>query len=129
MRPNTHGNCYKSELNSVNSEVEREETVSGKIRGCEPFRKSHELKFYVRAIGKLSYQYYYFPISVNGQDWKSQDWESSVTFGANQDSGAVFKGGVVLTDPKDPKWSDHDADGGRDSLIGKIISANDFLRK
>jgi prepilin-type N-terminal cleavage/methylation domain-containing protein len=119
----------RAELNLIDFEVEREETVSGKIKGCEPFRKSHELKFYVCAIGKSNYQYYYFPISVKGQDWKSQNWESSVTFGANHDSGSVFKGGVVLTDPKYPKWSNYDADNGRDSLIGKRISANDFLRK
>jgi prepilin-type N-terminal cleavage/methylation domain-containing protein len=119
----------RAELNPIIMEVEREENVYGNIKGCEPFRKSKELRFYVRAIGKSSYQYYYFPISMSSQDWTSQNWLSSVTFGEDQDSGAVFKGGIVLIDPKDPKWLDRDADNGRNSLIGRTLSANDFLRE
>jgi prepilin-type N-terminal cleavage/methylation domain-containing protein len=115
----------RAEINLINMEVERKENISGKIKGCEFFlRQSYALNFYVHASGKTSYQYYYFPIKVN-----AKDWESSVIFGDEQDSGAVFKGGVVLTNPKDPEWSNYDADNGRNSLIGMIIGVHDFLRK
>lgn len=116
-------NC-RTEINITNLEVEREEKISGKIRGCASLLKSNELKFYVRALGKTTNQYYYFPVSVEAQDWKA-----SVIFGDEQDSGSVFKGGVVLTNPQDPEWSNHDADNGINSLIGKTLSTNDFLRK
>jgi prepilin-type N-terminal cleavage/methylation domain-containing protein len=115
--------------NLIITEVEREKNVHGKIKGCEPFRKYKELRFYVHATGKTRYPYYYFPILIDGQDWKSQDWSSSVTFGEEQDSGATFKGGVVLIDPKDSKLLDYDADNGRNSLIGRTLSANDFSRE
>jgi type II secretory pathway pseudopilin PulG len=115
----------RAELSSINIEVNREETIFGKIKGCETFHTSHqELKFYIYAAGKQGYPYYYFPISVYGQKW-----ESSVIFGSEQDSGSSFKGGVTLTDPKDPKWPDYDADIGRNFLIGRRISSDDFLRK
>jgi prepilin-type N-terminal cleavage/methylation domain-containing protein len=120
----------RAELSNINIEVNREETIFGKIKGCETFHTSHqELKFYIYATGKQSYPYYYFPISVYGQKWDDQEWESSVIFGSEQDSGSSFKGGVTLTDPKDPKWSDYDADIGRNFLIGRRISSDDFLRK
>ena len=105
------------EISNSNStiRVNRNNLISGKIKGCEPFGKV--LMFYVKASGKASNQYYYFNITVNGKNWRSD-----VIFGAIEDGGTSFAGGCVLVDRQDSRLDEKDSDNGIDIFIGKPVS-------
>jgi hypothetical protein len=95
--------------------VDWKQTVAGEIEGGLP--SDQALYLYVRVPSLKEFSFYYFPVKLDGKIWNT-----AAQFGSKEDN-SKFQTGLVLVNPKDPKFSNRNQDNGVHELVGKKLTA------
>jgi hypothetical protein len=94
--------------------VDQKQTITGTVEGVMPSDKVLYIYVYVPRL--QDFPFYYSPVKID-----SPTWNAHVIFGAVEDSKLSFQTGLVLADPKDPKFRSQNSDNGISELIGEKV--------